>query len=69
MGRRNQKNEPLDQTGPASRYTNRTGAYADDQADNSRNCLDADRDWAQGTANYGRPSGANVSYRHGSIRP
>lgn len=66
MGRRNQ-NQQLDQTGPATRYSNRAGAYADDsdQGDNrsERHCLDARNDWAAGTATYGTPRGANKSHR------
>lgn len=72
MGRRNQKNQPLDQTGPATTYPNQRGGYADDyedQTDNQRQRLDARHDWAEGTGNYGQQTRTNVSYRHGTIRP
>lgn len=72
MGRRNQKNEPLDRVGPATAYPNQAGAYADDSSDqgdgNQRHCLDARSSFAEGAATYGQTR-TNVSYRHGSIRP
>lgn len=71
MGRRNQKNEPLDRTGPATSYGNQRGGYADDSGghtDNDRHCLDATHDWATGTGTYGRQTHTNVSYRHDSIQ-
>lgn len=67
MGRRhNQHEPPLDQTGPATAYPNRAGAYANSPADNrstERHCLDATHDYATGTGHYGQPSRRNTSYR------
>ncbi|MFI6228645.1 hypothetical protein ACIBCR_15190 [Micromonospora echinospora] len=71
MGQHNQRNEPLNQTRPATRYSNQTGANTGSSQpinNSDGHCLDGTHNWAAGRATYGRRSTANLSYRHETIR-